>query len=138
MKYSFVFALGITLLLASCTKIPYILLRNHAGRSLQVSADDVRYQVPPDGVLKIMFPNSQTLSISSESGHSWNYKTCYPTKEFMNGTLFRVQVETNGLIYVVWFTNETAVKEFPVQPIGFPWPPNMDTLSHTNVESRPN
>jgi hypothetical protein len=107
---------------SGCTKIPYIVLFNNSGHTLTIDSEGETYTVSPDAIVKIAYPgNTELLNIESVPNIKWQYKVEYPDKTYMNGNTFNVQIEADGIIYVLPPNTQNFVKVLPTQPPNFPW-----------------
>jgi hypothetical protein len=108
--------------LSGCPRMAYVDIYNNTGLDVSISVGGRITQVPRNSSERVMF-NTASMHIESELG-KWVYgRTLIPYRgedgPYFDGTAY-VQLEADGLIYVLQKTGVRPETEFPDQPEGFP------------------
>jgi len=115
-----------TTAVVSCSARPNIILYNHSGQALMIYTKVEELRVGKESSLTMRSPTDPTLRITSRQA-VWEYQLTYIPREYLRHGAFRdwycLQIEPNGLIYVLKPEVTPPVQELPVQPPGFPLTP---------------
>ena len=115
-------------MLASCRLIPKIVLYNHTGVDITVHQGNRNYPIANEKTLSFRFPGAYTNVMTiTAADKMWTYSRLpYPPAEFcqpLGHERIKVQIETDGMLYVLPHTNQFPLIELSGQPEGFPLKP---------------
>lgn len=119
-------------LLTSCTRTIILQVFNNTGENIAVTSYELhhkekRYSVDKAESQRVQVSNHLTIT---QGRNMWDYdvKSVPKTKTFMTSEHFgalvvKLQVEQNGVIYLLPPTAEAVMTNFPPQPAGYPLRP---------------
>ena len=123
-------ALAAMLVIAACTRAPYLLVCNRTDVLLTIRRTppyEADFTIAPGAIARLRFPDSMRLEVAAGMA-TWRYAVAFPPRELARWTTlgtpeFRLQVEPDGRVYVLPPDATPPVRELPPQPPGFPLVP---------------
>lgn len=135
-KLAFILPLSVfvlcSTLLTSCTRTLVLHIFNDTGKDITVTSYEAdrkerHYSIGKGQAERVQISNRLTIALT---GIAWDYdvkpvpkNTKYMASEHLGPLLIKLQVETNGTIYILSPDTQGPATAFPPQPPGYPLQP---------------
>lgn len=117
-------ALMICLLVGGCIPKSHIVFINNSGKNLTLNSRGENHYLTNGLAIEIKWPGEdQLITIDTGLKKSWVYRVTIFNNPFVKDRRAYMQIEPDGLIYIMPPGTLTPVKNIPPQPVNFPWKP---------------